>query len=798
MKKKLLILCILFTLLFSVISAYSQSECGTTEICTVQQLVERGGFLKPERTDKSNGQNCDGTFKMLFVFVQFQGEDPNSETDEWPIGGPPNYLNNLFSENKNYTGNYWDRYSRENQFLSDYYMEVSRGILDVTGITRNVILDHTAIEYRDIAELGGYNGLLRDIYDKLVNHQQTIDWESLDQWRRNNTTGLFEKAAETYIDMMGIFFRTVPITGLIHHDGSAGYAGLEGPNYQLPNGKFIGNNLDYYGTGFICRGKAASINEKMRNIGIGIHEIGHFLFGPGHSASGIMTARGGLSVNDLFYSGFERYKLGYTEVTGVDYHINTYQLDDISGREGTSNLIMKVPIPPYNAFFLIESRRKISEYDIYMLGDTAGFDTFIDAKDKGKGVYIYHAVDLGYPSNVDIECADGLWNWTKIGYSTPDWSPTQLVDLIVRTSIPDPVQNDMSIWDENNTNKDGVSANQIYFTWGNRHIQPRLLGTVIIYTNTPDWYTSRETWGDRYDAWNLGYNEIFSPYSNPNTKDAYHIQTGIFIYYDGLINNKANIHIYKVGEPIDRPMTLEYILEITPPSKPMGIKMEEDYPPNTSICNPKIVWNHNIEPDMINNIDGKKYYKVYRAYSNSMDIVPNDFLEIAIVSFLPIDIPNYVDVSINKYDCSHLDRRPYGTPFPVRYYVKAMDNTQWLSVPSDFVATQGITPGQGIDPGDGDHIVLKNVVPKIYDLVQNYPNPFNPVTNIKYDLPKDIFVSVKIYDLLGREIKTLVNEFKNAGSYIVTFDGSEFSSGIYFYRITAGDFVSVKRMILIK
>jgi hypothetical protein len=59
-------------------------------------------------------------------------------------------------------------------------------------------------------------------------------------------------------------------------------------------------------------------------------------------------------------------------------------------------------------------------------------------------------------------------------------------------------------------------------------------------------------------------------------------------------------------------------------------------------------------------------------------------------------------------------------------------------------------------------------------------------------------VTIKIYDLLGREIKTLVNEIKNAGSYIVTFNGSEFASGVYFYRIQTKDFVQVKRMVLIK
>jgi photosystem II stability/assembly factor-like uncharacterized protein len=85
-----------------------------------------------------------------------------------------------------------------------------------------------------------------------------------------------------------------------------------------------------------------------------------------------------------------------------------------------------------------------------------------------------------------------------------------------------------------------------------------------------------------------------------------------------------------------------------------------------------------------------------------------------------------------------------------------------------------------------------------FKLFQNYPNPFNPTTNIQYDLPKNVFVSIKIYDLLGREIKTLVNEYKNAGSYIVSFNGSELASGVYFYRIQAGSFVQVKKMLMIK
>ncbi|MDD5362883.1 MAG: YCF48-related protein [Ignavibacteria bacterium] len=91
-----------------------------------------------------------------------------------------------------------------------------------------------------------------------------------------------------------------------------------------------------------------------------------------------------------------------------------------------------------------------------------------------------------------------------------------------------------------------------------------------------------------------------------------------------------------------------------------------------------------------------------------------------------------------------------------------------------------------------------NEIPKGYRLNQNYPNPFNPTTNISYDIPKDGFVSLKIYDATGREIKTLVNGFINAGRYVMGFNGGSLSSGVYFYRIIAGNYIETKRMVLIK
>ncbi|MBE2219880.1 MAG: T9SS type A sorting domain-containing protein [Ignavibacteria bacterium] len=95
-------------------------------------------------------------------------------------------------------------------------------------------------------------------------------------------------------------------------------------------------------------------------------------------------------------------------------------------------------------------------------------------------------------------------------------------------------------------------------------------------------------------------------------------------------------------------------------------------------------------------------------------------------------------------------------------------------------------------------------IPTVYRLSQNYPNPFNPVTKINYDLPKDAKVNIVIYDILGREVKRLVNnELKTAGTYIIDFNASNYASGVYFYRIEAEEpggnkFVDSKKMVLIK
>ncbi|MCX6160250.1 MAG: T9SS type A sorting domain-containing protein [Ignavibacteriae bacterium] len=125
------------------------------------------------------------------------------------------------------------------------------------------------------------------------------------------------------------------------------------------------------------------------------------------------------------------------------------------------------------------------------------------------------------------------------------------------------------------------------------------------------------------------------------------------------------------------------------------------------------------------------------------------------------------------------------------------------SVHALLIANNYIFAGSGSSVWRRPYIDIINVqnisteTPAGFSLQQNYPNPFNPVTRIRYDLPSAGVVRLAVYDVMGREVETLVNERQAAGSYEATFDGSRFASGVYFYRLTEG-FGETKRMTLIK
>ncbi len=136
--------------------------------------------------------------------------------------------------------------------------------------------------------------------------------------------------------------------------------------------------------------------------------------------------------------------------------------------------------------------------------------------------------------------------------------------------------------------------------------------------------------------------------------------------------------------------------------------------------------------------------------------------------------------------------------FGLVYY--SMSEENWVYPVSDsYVTTLVYAKINGHESGTLVSVKEnRDVKPKKFLLEQNYPNPFNPSTTIRYELPKTDFATLKIFDLLGREIAIVVNEEQNAGSHSVEFSTMTLSSGMYFYTLHVGNFTTTKRMMLLK
>ena len=485
---------------------------------------------------------------------------------------------------------------------------------------------------------------------------------------------------------------------------------------------------------------------------------------------------------------------------------NNYYLADYSARSSTNGEILRVPIQGEECF-LITNRSNASKWDKIMLGDSIQtIGPYDYTGDYGKGIYINHIKSTGifFPNGnnfhvQDLECADGVWHWSYKGQKQRyAWDAGYCFDgglwnYYLRDSVS--YDNDGG-WNLNSADARSYS----YTIWagiGKNDGCP--MGTDRVFTNSEEIYANEEVLGDRYDAWNVGYNEIFSPYSSPNTKTMSNSSSGIYIW---LYSNSgsgptssAAFKIYKAGEG---GYTDSSILQITPPSRPMGLVVEYHLE-TENIMRPLLTWNHNMEPDMLNTSNNKKKYKIWRATSTGMSVVPTDYTLLNTVEINSGTAPSYIDTTIYAVG-SGWPGIGNTAEYPVRYKIQAVDKYQDTSVRSDFDMGIGLIPNVGcpLCTEGPDSFISDTEIPKEFKLYSNYPNPFNPSTNIKFDLPKDVQVSIKIYDIVGREVMSLVNEFKTAGRYSVTFSGSDFASGVYYYKIKAGEFEQVRKMILLK
>ena len=647
------------------INTFSQDNyrCNFNEIsATSSSLI--GGNHKPERTDGYTGTNENSYFPVLVVFVQFATGEPYSNSLDWPAGGSPTFLNNIIASTRNNSypnGEWWNAYSEATARLSDYWMEVSRGHFHVIGNAYSITLPYSASAYQTFWGSDAIRKINDDIYHELEQVIPQFDWPFYDMWSKSGST--FVNTPDGYIDMIYIVHRSwanvggMPAGGIACLDTSFS----SGVNYIIPNTglriRGYVNDVDEYGSGLrMTPGSYGGVTSQppmgiKSTVSFSGHEHGHYLWGSGHARYGKMMGTGNEFGFEEYLSPWELIKLGYMAPRVVDYERDfSYNIGDFSSRNAyTEGEVLQVPVSGNNEFFLIANRQKVSNYDKIMWGDTCHDDPYfaLSNDDYGKGIYIYHTnSEYNWPPyNMDQECADGLWNWTYIRNEAPDWEPTNFWLPYFEKST--------HVYDINDEGAYGLTARDgkslfanghlKWFSVGQKQDQQYHTGTDRVFTNISEAWTSREWKGDRWDAWRVGYNQIFSPYSSPSTVSWNNSQTGIFVYLESMSGNTANLKIYKVGQG---GWDLTAILAATPPSKPMLYRPVELFNCNGTYGFPRITWDNNLEPDMESTgLNGRfKRYKIYRAVSSYPDIAPSNYTYVGTYDDYTLgDTANFID-----------------------------------------------------------------------------------------------------------------------------------------------------------
>ena len=783
---------LLFIIIFSGL-IYSQQpynfKCGTIETGNHLSLSFGQGMNKPMATLPYDDINI--FFRVLIVYVEFKN-DTDGAANYWAPGSLPVYANTLLAPQKELGIDAYDNYQ-----ISNYFNKISLDKFDMIGGVKHITLPNEYSYYGTSSNC--YINAMSDVLkllDTSSNINDRVNWEDYDLWSYASTTQNFEMVPDGDIDMIYVQFRRENMCGMSsggHGSLSVGYLTING------NKNINGCGICYQGSGFM--GINGWKMSEAATIGFFRHEYCHYTLGNHRPYSTILGGDGYNTIcgSELGFSPQDLITVGLANVVTFQGTVNSFDLQDML----TTGEVLKVPTETAGEYFLVSNRRRIASsskytWDCNMTGDTASALPFLQFGDYSKGLYIYHIIvgdDFG--AWVDLEAADGLWNWEHTGVTTPDWSDVQTLAVLSKTTAAYNNDDPYSAYYYDTTryfSRDGQSVisqaqhpypgwGQKWFSTGRRHTFLGEQGTDRIFTNLEENWCSREVMGDRWDAWSIGYNQVFSPYSSPNTMERSNSNTGIFIYYESLSKNTAAVKVYQADSgSVEEAL----VLELTPPSKPMMYKIE---PANCLFgsANPKIIWERNREPDMLS-LGTFKKYNVYRSYT----LPDGSFDEYRFLTsyndFSTEDTASFIDNTV-IVNCDTLNP-PVGNHY-FRYKVVAVDKYGDSSVFSDFMAIRGTASWLPVEPNI-------NEIPSKFS-VTNYPNPFNPSTVIKYELPQKTFVTVNVYNILGEQVVTLVNnEFKQAGRYYIAFNGTNLSSGIYFYSITAGDYRESRKMVLVK
>ncbi len=725
MKKFYLAFVLMYIFMFINLSAQDNPmQCMATapENISISQI---GGYLLPS----------EGTINVLFIFAQFPDDNYDISNSTWAKGQAPSSMQGWVDQT-------WSANPTQGS-MTHYFNEMSFNKLKFIGKTVSVITPHSRQWYLDSSKTRGF--IHKEIIQQL---DQTWDFAEFDNW---NYEGYYNhiNQPDGVVDMIFMVWRNIAhdlpnptqIYNLLNM-GRYGDLGTGWPDILVDNGQrrlkmgFWPN----YNTPNIPGGSGATMTDWFSEnmFRFCIHEFGHYLEGGNdqHAGYGFWGMLSGWGIKNFVANAFERHRLGW-----INLEPNTIQASPNQTMQNvnlpdfvTSGVAYKFVInAATNEYFYIENHQKLLfwENNQMFLRNPYG--------NVENGVYILRQEGAS-GDNTFIKClpADGRFSWTVNQLIANPWGAGDLPVFkkltVDRVNGYQDLQFIPWIWN-------GISQSPapIHFT-ENEYGQPVL---DVRFS------------GDGKDAFKIGYNDLWSPYSNPNSQRLNKSTTPFGFKVNSLNSGVASLDFY-VGTSLEGP-----------PSKPQNFRRV------ANINNhPQLAWELNIEPDISS-------YRIYRSYNNS--------------SFSWV---NNVNHPTNTFvDNEIIFSKPIWEK-TVKYYVVAVDNTNKTSCPSDQVSLSGqevLLPKYNSNENvNSKDLAVEN------SLASNYPNPFNPITTISYSIEEDNLVTIKIYDVLGREVATLVNEYKPAGSYEIEFNAKLLPSGMYMYKIQSGNFTDVKKMLLTK
>jgi hypothetical protein len=723
--------------------------------------------------------------RILILYVRFPDDDLVGDQ----MNGAAVWWNPEWDKPKNpYTGDnkFIDQTERDTSLpfmtkyreytISDYFSEMSMGKFDVIGDEYSITLPLTSDQYRAL----GYScAQINSQAIKMADSIYNIDFSLYNNWSSDGTGWQWTPGGgDNAVDMIVMDYRRVPgyPENLWFINVGIPASGIS--DLGLIQNFYLDGTLLYSQAGVTCLNLMKNFSRMSM---IMLHEMCHRYFF-GHNELGLMT---GAEHSSFAFSPRERIDIGYVTPQTLNYPFPSgsavYTLGDFTA---TGDMLL-FRLRNQQEDFIITNQQKASKYDGISRGSKECWDINRVQQDPycpyGKGLFIFHEMppaECNFYKPIIIEQADGNYNWyidRYVPYFIPEYN--FVIPLFERTA--------------GNPNGKGEYHQPLDTVWGSQ----QEVNDNPCSDNPNDYFVAYDWLGDGLDAYNIGYDEQFTPYSNPRSDACDGSYTGLSVKLlsKDSVSGSITIKVY---------FRDNLALQELPPSKPKNLKaVKSVISPVTGEFHPKLSWDLNSEPDFNGSSTAPGLYNIYRGISLvcSPDLEPSyEFLQ-----SVPAGTQEFTDQSISLYPygggpvgCSGLFRS-------LSYKVEAVDNTNLVSLRSDRAMINGY-----INRCDDSILVggiTPNGLPKQFS-VYNYPNPFNPSTQIRYALPKNENVTIKVYDLLGKEIAALVNnEFRTAGNYSVEFDGKDFSSGVYFYVIEARqagsptvEFRQSKKMLMIK